>query len=595
VNLTLALETALDAARIGGEILRADFHRAGGPLGGGDKAEADTRAETAIRKILLEAFPHHGYVGEETGRATGEAGAPIWLVDPNDGTRDYLLGHRGSAVSIALLDHGLPVLGVVFAFAYPDDAGDLFLFAEGMEGLERNGRPVLTTLPEGLSPDDILLLSRTAERDIEGSLRSVAPARFRTIPSIAHRLALVAAGEGSAAAALFSPGAWDYGAGHAFLRGIGGRLVNELGDEVLYAPDGSSSTKRAFGGSASAVAALSRHKWESGGTSESVFPSSTPGEALEDAVALSRAQGCLLGLVAGDSLGAPATGKSAAFVSSTFPGGPRTLRSTPERLAGQPEEEAELAFVLARSLLRHGRHDPEEVALAYRSWYRTGPLDLDPTTRAALVGYFLGESKSAGALLRMAPLGLFAFALSRDAASALAREESALTHPSAVCRDAAAALVVAISHALLRGGGARGCYEAARGWAEADGAPEVQGALRAAAATPPVLEGEEGSSALGCLQNAFFEALHAPSLEAGVVSTVLRGGEASRNAAVAGALLGVIHGREAVPFQWRSMVLSARAHPARAARPRPPASWPVAVLEIAEGLVLAGRKASKEG
>src|SRR5207245_56042 len=97
------LEAALDAAVAAGEILRRDFHHAGGARGAGDKAEADVEAERLIRARLGEAFPGWGYLGEETGRAPGEPGRPIWLVDPNDGTRDFLAGRRGSAVSIGLL------------------------------------------------------------------------------------------------------------------------------------------------------------------------------------------------------------------------------------------------------------------------------------------------------------------------------------------------------------------------------------------------------------------------------------------------------------------------------------------------------------
>ena len=68
-----------------------------------DKADADTEAERLIRRRLLEAFPGWGFLGEETGAVPGTPGDPIWLVDPNDGTRDYLKGRRGSAVSIGLL------------------------------------------------------------------------------------------------------------------------------------------------------------------------------------------------------------------------------------------------------------------------------------------------------------------------------------------------------------------------------------------------------------------------------------------------------------------------------------------------------------
>jgi hypothetical protein len=113
--------------------------------------------------------------------------------------------------------------------------------------------------------------------------------------------------------------------------------------------------------------------------------------------------------------------------------------------------------------------------------------------------------------------------------------------------------------------------------------------LEAAPARPPVCDGEAPSSALIALGNAFYELLNAPSLEEGLVATVRRGGDTDHNAAIAGALLGAVHGREAVPAQWRQMILSCRPHPLRTSRPRPMAFWPVDVLALAERLLLAGR------
>ena len=115
-------------------------------------------------------------------------------------------------------------------------------------------------------------------------------------------------------------------------------------------------------------------------------------------------------------------------------------------------------------------------------------------------------------------------------------------------------------------------------------------ALEAARREAPVCDaGSEGWVRIA-LQNAFYELLHAESLEAGVVATVRRGGDTDTNAAIAGALLGAVHGREAVPAQWRSMVLSCRPLAPRARRPRPRPYWPVDVLEIAERLLLAGSR-----
>lgn len=204
-----ALDVGIPAARAAGELLRGEFHRAGGPRGSPGKAPADTEAEWLIRKRLAAAFPGVGYRGEETGYQAAAAGeAHCWLVDPNDGTATFQRGHRGSAVSIALLRDGLPVLGVVCAFAAPDDEGDLLAWAEGCGPLTRNGEPVdLRSRPEELGHHDIVLLSQGANRRPKADAALTAPARFRALPSIAYRLALAAAGDGTAAVSLHTPGA----------------------------------------------------------------------------------------------------------------------------------------------------------------------------------------------------------------------------------------------------------------------------------------------------------------------------------------------------------------------------------------------------
>src|SRR6188508_2099460 len=168
--LERALAVAVESAREAGALLRADFHRPGGARGGGDKAEADTEAERLIRARLMTAFPDWGYLGEETGRQAGAPVNPVWLVDPNDGTRDYLVGRRGSAVSIGAVVGGRPVLGVVFAFGYPDDRGTFVAWAEGAGPLRRDGVPVQPSLPDVLGPTDVVLVSSKGDRDPEGNL-----------------------------------------------------------------------------------------------------------------------------------------------------------------------------------------------------------------------------------------------------------------------------------------------------------------------------------------------------------------------------------------------------------------------------------------
>jgi len=602
MELGPALEAATQAARAAGDLLRADFHRPGGPRGAVDKADADHEAEELIRGRLRDAFPDWSYLGEETGRARGRPGAPLWLVDPNDGTRDYLKGRRGSAVSIGLLHEGRPALGVVFAFAYPDDAGDLFVWAEGCGPLRRNGRPWEPRLPERLQPEDVVLVSAKGDRDPEGNLRCADPARYRSVPSIAHRLALVAAGEAGAAVSLFAPGAWDYAAGQALLRAAGGVLLDQDGREVSYAADGTSQCRRAFGGSRPVAQSLAGQPWEVVGKRALASGGAWPfgagarpraGEAIADPGLLSRAQGCLLGQIAGDSLGSLVEFSGAAEVARAHPDGPRRLQDGGvfDLLAGQPTDDSEMALTLARSILDVGSYDAEAALRAYREWQDSKPFDMGHTVRAALAGRPNPDSQANGSLMRVSPLAVYAHGATLEEAVGLARADSRLTHPNPVCGDAVAAYVVAMRHALLHGDGPEAAFRAALAWARAAGAvPSVIEALRQAEDGPPVCDRESPGFVLIALRNAFHELLRAPSLEMGVVATVRRGGDTDTNAAVAGALLGAVHGRDAVPPQWRSMVLSCRPHPQRARRPRAMAYWPVDALDLAERLLVRGAR-----
>ena len=238
-----------------------------------------------------------------------------------------------------------------------------------------------------------------------------------------------------------------------------------------------------------------------------------------------------------------------------------------------------------------GRYDPEGALLAYRAWNASEPFDMGQTTAAALGGRPLAASQANGSLMRSSPLGIFAHALPPADAAAVARAESRLTHPHPACADSMAAYVLAVAHAIRTGAGPDDTYQAALAWAKAEAVPAVADALSRAASVAPVCDGEQMGWVLIALQNAFFELLHAPSLEEGVVATVRRGGDTDTNAAITGALLGAVHGRDAVPRQWRQMVLSCRPVASRAARPRPLPYWPADVYELAERLLLAGREA----
>lgn len=504
-----ALGTAIEAAKEAGAMLRAEFHRPGGPRGSGSSAPIDEEAERAIRARLRAAFPGWAILGEESGREGG-ASRFLWVVDPNDGTGPFLRGMRGSAVSIGLLRDGEPALGVVYAPTAPDDDGDLIAWAEGLP-IIRNGVVVhRAALPDRLGPGQAVLVSQDADRNPEANLRCVSPARYRAVPSIAYRLALVAAGEAEAATSLGGTSAWDLVAGHALLRAVGAELVDERGEPIRYV-DGRGGSSRVFGGAPEAA---------------------------------------------------------------------RTL-------AGQPTDDSELALALARTLVRGG-FDLDAIREAYVSWLRSGPIDIGNATRQGLQGRPDPGSQANGSLMRVSPLGIFGHGLPPHELGEAARADSAITHPHPICRDASAAFAVAIAHAVRTGEGAIAAYEAANRWArEANADPAVIETLEAASREPPSEYQRHMGWVRIALQNAFYRLLHAPTLEAGVIETVMEGGDTDTNAAIAGALLGAVHGREAVPLRWRRAILACRPIEPRY-RLRPPSCWPVDALELAEALLVEG-------
>lgn len=110
--LIAAAEAAADVA---GAVIRPLF-RAG--LGVADKSDrspvtiADRAAEQAMRAVLSERFPDHGILGEEFGH--DRPGASLcWVLDPIDGTRAFITGRPSFGTLIALLEDGVPVLGVI--------------------------------------------------------------------------------------------------------------------------------------------------------------------------------------------------------------------------------------------------------------------------------------------------------------------------------------------------------------------------------------------------------------------------------------------------------------------------------------------------
>ena len=309
---------------------------------------------------------------------------------------------------------------------------------------------------------------------------------------------------------------------------------------------------------------------------------------------LSRAQGCLLGQLAGDALGSLVEFQSTDEIRRQYPDGVRQMADggTWNTIAGQPTDDSEMALLLARLLAKTGTYDSQAAFAQYQYWLRSDPFDLGMTISAALRGNPNAHSQANGAMMRISPLGIFGSRFAMKQVAEWAMQDAKLTHPNKVCQQANALFAMTIAHAIKSGCKRSELYDSIRAWAAE---LAVESALRdaidnAAHAAPSDYLTHMGW-VLIALQNALYQLLHASDFEEAVVDTIMRGGDTDTTAAICGALLGAVCGREAVPQHWQDTLQNCRPEAGTEGvhRPRPPCFWPADVQTLAEQLLEAGK------
>lgn len=146
MNYPAILDKAISIAQQAGDMVARDFPRGSlaqiGFKGSVNPVtKTDAAAEALIRDRLRDTFPGHRILAEESGGDSWRAsGAPIWLVDPLDGTNNFAHGFPHVGVSLALLDAQQPVVGVV----HDPLRGETFSAAAG-HGAALNDEPIRVT------------------------------------------------------------------------------------------------------------------------------------------------------------------------------------------------------------------------------------------------------------------------------------------------------------------------------------------------------------------------------------------------------------------------------------------------------------------
>ena len=198
---------------------------------GSPVCEADLAVDAYLKRELTRLLPAAGWLSEETVDAPERlSGGLIWLVDPIDGTRDYIHGRRGWAVSVALISAGRPLFGMLCAPARGE-----FWHGEAGQGAWRNGQRLVASTRTEL-PGPRVPAKQVSPEDADLTM-------VDQPNSIALRMALVAADEADLVATLRWGFEWDIGAAALIAREAGATVTDAFGGPLNYnKPD-----PRAFG------------------------------------------------------------------------------------------------------------------------------------------------------------------------------------------------------------------------------------------------------------------------------------------------------------------------------------------------------------
>jgi len=282
-----------------------------------------------------------------------------------------------------------------------------------------------------------------------------------------------------------------------------------------------------------------------------------------------RFRGVLLGLAAGDALGAPAEFLSAeqiveryGVITEMIGGGCHEVEP------GETTDATDMMLCLAESLIEVGDFDPQDVMERYRAWFESAPRDVSLTVRTVMLSYragtpwdlasrrafeILGQPVAGnGSLMRCAPIAL-RFADDPDERRLVSQRESTLTHFDRLAGWACEAfndLLVAAMRDRLRDEIPRLAERLA------DEDSRVSAALFDALLAEPE-EIESSAFVLDGLKAALWAVTRTGSLEEALCLIVNKGNDADTVGAITGALAGAVYGEAGVPPRWRAALRDA--------------------------------------
>ena len=227
-DLQLIVSAALDAGAVAMRLRQEGRVETWSKPGGSPVTNADLEVDRLLRERLLAARPDYGWLSEETVDDQSRLSAGrTFVVDPIDGTVAYVKDRPWWAISIAVVEDGRPITGVLHAPA----VGETYEATAG-GGARCNGKPVEVGNRDEL--EGCAVLGDPPFMTGPGWPEPWPEMRIERRNSVAYRMALVAAGEFDAVVAISSKCDWDLAACDLIVGEAGGLVTDHLGWPFVY-------------------------------------------------------------------------------------------------------------------------------------------------------------------------------------------------------------------------------------------------------------------------------------------------------------------------------------------------------------------------
>ncbi|MFL2982797.1 MAG: 3'(2'),5'-bisphosphate nucleotidase CysQ [Candidatus Neomarinimicrobiota bacterium] len=246
-ELSLAKDAAIEAGNLILNYYKADYEIK-------DKGyqnpvtTADHASDAFLKEMLTKAYPDYGWLSEETVDSKERLNKErVWVVDPLDGTKEFIEGVPHFVVSIALVESGLPIVGVL----YNPVTAEMFSASNG-NGATLNNKSIKCLSKENTN-QMVILNSRSETKKGLWDSYSNSFSELRPIGSVAYKLGLTAAGQSDIFASLRPKNEWDICAGNCIINEAGGKLIDLYGNQRHYNQDDTLITPGLIAGEFDAV------------------------------------------------------------------------------------------------------------------------------------------------------------------------------------------------------------------------------------------------------------------------------------------------------------------------------------------------------